>query len=1147
MSAPPYQLTVDGFAPDHFRVHSFTGKETISDAWSFDVVVTADAGDPIERSTLGQRAVLVFNVSEAQRAFYGIVGAVKLSQAHRGQQATKYQLRVLPRLWRLKKRQRSRIFQKMRVPDVITAVLQEAGIACCWQLTRAYPAREYCVQFEETDYAFVRRIAAEAGIYFYFPEGPVLDAAALVADAAIGAAAAGGGALLGAVGGQALGSLVGSAASLAQTLIPGDTVICGDDAACYPPLRGDDGAALAASTAAAMAPAIGDLVGAGDGIAGAVVGGASALAGTILAAVADGAGSVPGLHFLTSEEAAVQKQDKVTRFSLRNTVRSSAAVFRDYDPDRPMVRLESTAVSTQPFPPSAFDLTNAAAMAASAVAGAVGLPSGVGSAVATVGSAVGPVAGALGKGLPTEVYDHHGTFLFPKWGFAADEAPRILRQKRRRASIASGESGCSDLCPGHRFSLDDHPAQQLDGEYVVTEVEHHGETRPEDGKPFTVYWNAFECAPAVMTYVPSRPTRKSVQVSLTATVVGPAGEEIHVDEQARIRVQVHGDREGKYDEKSSCWIRVMQPLAGAAWGHQFIPRIGHEVVVAFEGGDPDKPMILGSFYNGTHPPPFALPADKTRSGIRTQTSPGGGGFNELSFEDKAGQEQVYVHAQRNLDEKVERNHTMLVRNDEFLRVIRDRIDTIERHLVQTVRGDHSSQVEGNRLDVVKGNVDERVSGMRTIRVEGKDCLAVTGATDLTYADDVTTRVAGCVTTIVGKHDKQRSWATHAEGAAKLSSLVSTEVSSEGELVLRVGKSSIRISSDKVEIDAPTVTVKGKGGGLSASDDGLRLSSKGDAQLLVDKQLVLKTKGGASLSMDKEVKVDGSQILLNSPAEAKDPPHKAPDPPTKIELKDQDGSALAYQRFLVKLDGGTEVSGLTDKEGGAELDLRSSGKVTFPDTNSQEKKSGTVKPYVVRPGDYLKKLSHALGFDADGAWDHPKNADMKKQRDPNLLHPGDVLYVPDRAPKWEALIKGKTNAYVATVPRTKVHLSFRELNKPRASERYVIHGMGEPKEGTTDGEGALEVEVPVHVREIQVTFPKAYVTYAVRIGDMDPVDEPSGVRKRLQHLGFYEQAPDADLEAADARGLVAFQRARGLPETGVLDDTTKTRLIADHGS
>jgi Rhs element Vgr protein len=179
--------------------------------------------------------------------------------------------------------------------------------------------------------------------------------------------------------------------------------------------------------------------------------------------------------------------------------------------------------------------------------------------------------------VPFEVYEHHDPFLFPKWAFAFDESPRILRQKRRRASIAEGESGCSDFSPGHCFELLDHPAPHLDATYVLTCVEHRGELHPTGEGAWKVYANTFECAPAAMPYPPPRPKRASVQVMLTATVVGPAGEEIHVDEKGQIRVQFHWDREGRFDDKSSCWIRVMQPWAGAAWGTQFIPRVGREV------------------------------------------------------------------------------------------------------------------------------------------------------------------------------------------------------------------------------------------------------------------------------------------------------------------------------------------------------------------------------------------------------------------------------------------------------------------------------------------------------------------------------------------------------------------------------------------
>jgi len=452
---PPYQLSVDGLASDHFRVHSFRGNETISEAWSFDLVVTAEAGDQIEQTTLGQRAILVFNVSEVQRAFYGIVAAVRLDQVHHHDHAIKYHLRIVPRLWLLRRKQRTRIFQKMRVPDIVTAVLLEAGIAARWQLTRVYPEREYTTQYEETDYRFIKRLLAEAGIFFYFPEGPAVDAAVLTVDTVVGAAAAAGSSVLGAVGSQALGSLVGSAASMAETLIPGDTVICGDDAACYPPLRGDDAAAVAASSAVALAPAIGDLLG-DDRIAGALTSGASAIAGAMIAGLSEADRASPVLSFLANEEVAVAKQDKVTRFSLLNSVRSSAAAFREYDPDRPAVRLQSVAVSTQPFPPSPFEIAasaaavaeNATTAASSAIPGVAGALDAAGKVVAVLDGVVNQVAGALGQNVLSEVYEHHSPFLFPKWAFGSDEAPRILRQKRRRASIATGEGGCSDLAPG---------------------------------------------------------------------------------------------------------------------------------------------------------------------------------------------------------------------------------------------------------------------------------------------------------------------------------------------------------------------------------------------------------------------------------------------------------------------------------------------------------------------------------------------------------------------------------------------------------------------------------------------------------------------------------------------------------------------------
>ncbi|MEO7327731.1 MAG: type VI secretion system tip protein TssI/VgrG, partial [Minicystis sp.] len=1073
-----------------------TGKEGISEAYDFEVVATADDGADIEQAALGRRAELIFNIGPEPRAFYGVIAAVRLVTAHQVDRKIKYALRVVPRLWLLRRKRRSRIFQQMRVPDIVTAVLAEAGIVTRWQLTHAYPTREYCTQYEETDYRFLQRILAEAGIYFYFFSGGPVSDAAFGADAAVTLASG----LVGEIAGPAMGSLVGSLAQMAEALIPGDSIVCADDAVCYPPVAGDDAASLAASTAAALAPAVIDVVGLGTS--------ASAVAGAVIAAASESAHDVPALSFFQNEEARVSQYDKITRFALRNTVRSSAATFRDYDPMRPMVRLNSTAVSTQPFPPSPMEAAAMAAAAvenaASTVVGSVPVPAavaeglGAATAVANKASAVADkLGGALGQRVPLEVYDHHAPFLVPKWGFAADEAPRMLRQKRRRASIARGESGCADFSPGHRFSLNDHPAPQLDGVYALTRVEHHGQAHPDPGRgdgELRVYYCTFECLPADMTYPPRRPKRDGVQVALTATVVGPSGSDIHVDAIGQIKVQFHWDREGKYDDNSSCWMRVMQPWAGAGWGHQFIPRVGQEVVVVFEGGDPDKPMILGSLYNGTHPPPFNLPAEKTRSGIRTQTSPGGSGFNELSFEDAAGKEQIFVHAQANLDEVVGRNHTLSVQNDELIKILGSRLDTIEKNLKEHVKGDHTSNVDGHRFEVVSGNHESRVTGMRVARVEGRERLMVEKAADLEYADELTTRVKGSMTTVVGKDDKKRSWTTHAHGSATLSGLDKLELASDKEIVLRVGKSAIRITPDKIEALAAGLSAKGKGGSLSVGDDGILLESKDKARLSLDKKMLLKTEG-ASLSMEKEVKVDGSKILLNSPDKASDPPAKDPEPPTTLTLTDKDaGTPLAQQRYLIKLDGGAEISGMTDEKGKAELSLPSGGTVTFPDLKMPgDLSNGPLEPYVIRQGDYVEKLAFAHGFDAEKIWDDPKNADLKKKRkDPNQLLPGDILYFAKAVRDGETLKKATDNKYKAQVPKTKVTFTFKDAKGPFAGEAYFIEGLGAKVEGKADGAGVVIIEAPVHVREAKIVFTAKGLAFPLSIGDMDPIDEPSGV-------------------------------------------------------
>jgi phage-related protein len=180
----------------------------------------------------------------------------------------------------------------------------------------------------------------------------------------------------------------------------------------------------------------------------------------------------------------------------------------------------------------------------------------------------------------------------------------------------------------------------------------------------------------------------------SAIVVGPAGEEIHTDEHGRVRVQFHWDREGKYTDESSCWIRVSQGWAGRGFGSVTIPRVGQEVLVDFLEGDPDQPVIVGRVYNGTAPFPYKLPEHKTKSTWKSDTTPGSGGFNEITFDDAAGREKVFFHAQKDLEEVVRERHSVLVG-----KALETRIGEAEtRH----VAADQSLEVGGNRVSRIDG-------------------------------------------------------------------------------------------------------------------------------------------------------------------------------------------------------------------------------------------------------------------------------------------------------------------------------------------------------------------------------------------------------------------------------------------------------------
>ncbi|MBW2739498.1 MAG: type VI secretion system tip protein VgrG, partial [Deltaproteobacteria bacterium] len=228
-----------------------------------------------------------------------------------------------------------------------------------------------------------------------------------------------------------------------------------------------------------------------------------------------------------------------------------------------------------------------------------------------------------------EVYDYPAEYTKK----AAGERLANIRMQEEEAKITTvtGSSDCRAFTSGYRFDLLEYFREDMNNKpYVLVSV-NHGAIEPVGGsgqEPGQSYANRFTCIPFDVPYRPPRLTPKPVvEGAQTAIVVGPAGEEIYPDEHGRVKVQFHWDREGTNDENSSCWIRVSQIWAGAGWGAMQIPRIGHEVIVDFLEGDPDRPIITGRVYHGTNKPPYSLPDEKTKSTIKSDSSLGGGGSN----------------------------------------------------------------------------------------------------------------------------------------------------------------------------------------------------------------------------------------------------------------------------------------------------------------------------------------------------------------------------------------------------------------------------------------------------------------------------------------------------------------------------------------
>jgi len=290
-----------------------------------------------------------------------------------------------------------------------------------------------------------------------------------------------------------------------------------------------------------------------------------------------------------------------------------------------------------------------------------------------------------------EVYDWPGRFVERADGERYTKLRREMLQSRRER--ISGRANAKGMSAGHLFTLENFPRANQNRAYLLLSVEHNFRVTDYRSGAAAGQWYecSFTCSDPKLLYRPSRTAnRPQIVGPQTALVVGPDGEEIWTDEHGRIKVQFHWDRYGESDENSSCWIRVSQSWAGKAWGGQFIPRIGMEVLVEFLEGDPDRPLCTGAVYNGDNPYPFTLPENKTQSGIRSNSTKNAVGFNAVRFEDMKGGEQVFIHAQKDQD---------IIVNDELREWVgKDLHQMVENDRVMEAKADASDSVGENRID-----------------------------------------------------------------------------------------------------------------------------------------------------------------------------------------------------------------------------------------------------------------------------------------------------------------------------------------------------------------------------------------------------------------------------------------------------------------
>jgi type VI secretion system secreted protein VgrG len=462
-----------------------------------------------------------------------------------------------------------------------------------------------------------------------------------------------------------------------------------------------------------------------------------------------------------------------------------------------------------------------------------------------------------------EIFDYPGKYLETSEGDVY--ARHRIEALQVGHEVLTGEANARGICNGGLYTMTEHPRGDQNREYLITSTvcllhSDAFESVPEIAQA-PVFGCEFCCIDSKESFRASRVIPKPVvQGPQSAVVVGKDGEEIYTDEYGRVKLQFHWDRYGASNENSSCWVRVAQVWAGKNWGAMHIPRIGQEVIVDFLEGDPDRPIITGRVYNADQMPPYSLPANMTQSGLKSRSSKGGSGenFNEIRFEDKKGEEQVYIHAEKNQDNLVENNETTQVGNDRTENVGHDETITIGNDRTEQVIKNENITIGVDRTETVGSNETVAIGSNRTVNIGGNksETVALNKAETIGVAKALSIG-AGYQVTVGAVMNETIGAARATQVGTNMSESIGNHcnidigqnqsVSVGDSNTLKVGKNLVIDVGDSVVIKTGKASI----------------TMKKDGTILIEgKNITTKGSGKVDVRASKNVTIKGKKILQN---------------------------------------------------------------------------------------------------------------------------------------------------------------------------------------------------------------------------------------------------------------------------------------------